>query len=385
MVRTPACQAGGRGFESRLSRKFSMKKIFQIGAGLVGKTMAHDLSKNFELFLADSNLNLLHDIKSELRHIHINHLDVTDTKSLRKWIKPADIVLLAVPGFLGFNALKTIIDCGKDVVDISFSPENILTLNNLAIENDVCAIVDSGIAPGVPNLVLGYWNAKFKVESFDYIVGGLPKNPLPPYNYKAPFSPIDVIEEYTRPARMMINSKIVTKPALSEIEILDILDVGKLEAFNTDGLRSLLSTMSHIPNMKEKTLRYPGHAQLMKSLLDQGLFNKDRIKETSNNLFKDWKLEKNEEEFTVLDINIYGESKNIHYHIYDEFNQETTSSSMARTTGYTATATINMLCNNLWTEKGVYPHEIIGSKKECYNFIINYLQEKDINIDIKHY
>jgi saccharopine dehydrogenase-like NADP-dependent oxidoreductase len=123
----------------------------------------------------------------------------------------------------------------------------------------------------------------------------------------------------------------------------------------------------------------------MKSLLDQGLFNKDRIKETSNNLFKDWKLEKNEEEFTVLDINIYGDSKNIHYHIYDEFNQETTSSSMARTTGYTATATINMLCNNLWTEKGVYPHEIIGSKKECYNFIINYLQEKDINIDIKHY
>ena len=72
---------------------------------------------------------------------------------------------------------------------------------------------------------------------------------------------------------MMINSKIATKPALSEIEILDILDVGKLEAFNTDGLRSLLSTMSHIPNMKEKTLRYPGHAQLMQSLLDQGLFN----------------------------------------------------------------------------------------------------------------
>ena len=383
MVRTPACQAGGRGFESRLSRKFSMKKIFQIGAGLVGKTMAHDLSKNFELFLADSNLNLLQDIKSELSHVHIKHLDVTDTKSLRKWIKDADIVLLAVPGFLGFNALKTIIECGKDVVDISFSPEDTLELNDLAITNDVCAVVDAGVAPGIPNFVLGYWNSQVEVEAFDYLVGGLPQNPSPPYNYKAPFSPIDVIEEYTRPARMMINSKIVTKPALSEIEILDILDVGKLEAFNTDGLRSLLSTMSHIPNMKEKTLRYPGHAQLMQSLLDQGLFNKDRIKETSDNLFKDWKLGKNEKEFTVLDINIYSPAKNIHYHLYDEFNDNTQSSSMARTTGYTATATINMLANNLWDKKGVNPPENVGSSKKCIDFLFQYFLDRNISLSVK--
>jgi saccharopine dehydrogenase-like NADP-dependent oxidoreductase len=213
-------------------------------------------------------------------------------------------------------------------------------------------------------------------------VGGLPQNPSPPYNYKAPFSPIDVIEEYTRPARMMINSKIVTKPALSEIEILDILDVGKLEAFNTDGLRSLLSTMSHIPNMKEKTLRYPGHAQLMQSLLDQGLFNKNRIKETSNNLFKDWKLGKNEKEFTVLDINIHSAAKNIHYHLYDEFNDNTQSSSMARTTGYTATATINMLANNLWDKKGVHPPENVGSSKKCIDFLFQYFLDRKISLSV---
>jgi saccharopine dehydrogenase-like NADP-dependent oxidoreductase len=180
----------------------------------------------------------------------------------------------------------------------------------------------------------------------------------------------------------MINSKIVTKPALSEIEILDILDVGKLEAFNTDGLRSLLSTMSHIPNMKEKTLRYPGHAQLMQSLLDQGLFNKDRIKETSNNLFKDWKLGKNEKEFTVLDINIYSAAKNIHYHLYDEFNDNTQSSSMARTTGYTATATINMLANNLWNKKGIHPPENVGSSKKCFDFLFQYFLDRNISLSV---
>ena len=383
MVRTPACQAGGRGFESRLSRKFSMKKIFQIGAGLVGKTMALDLSKNFELHLADSNYKLLESIKNKNGNIKIKQLDITDSKSLTTWIKKADIVLLAVPGFLGFDALKTIIECGKNVVDISFSPENVLELNNLAIKNNVCAVVDAGVAPGIPNFVLGYWNSQVKVEAFDYIVGGLPKNPLPPYNYKAPFSPIDVIEEYTRPARMMIDSKIVTKPALSEIEILDILDVGKLEAFNTDGLRSLLSTMSHIPNMKEKTLRYPGHAELILSKLNQGLFDEDNIKETAKNLFQDWKLGKNEKEFTVLDINIYSAEKNIHYHLYDEFNNDTQSSSMARTTGYTATATINMLANNLWNEKGVHPPENIGLEKSCIKFLFKYFNSRGISIKEK--
>ena len=140
--------------------------------------------------------------------------------------KDADIVLLAVPGFLGFDALKTIIERGKDIVDISFSPENVLILHDLAVKNDVCAVVDAGVAPGIPNFVLGYWNSQLEVEAFEYVVGGLPKNPIPPYYYKAPFSPIDVIEEYTRPARMMIDSKVKIKPALSDIEELKIDDVG---------------------------------------------------------------------------------------------------------------------------------------------------------------
>ena len=357
-----------------------MKKIFQVGAGLVGKTMALDLSKNYELHLGDTNLDLLNEIKNEDQSIHIQKIDVQDKENFRTWIADADIVLLAVPGFLGFEALKTIIKCGKDIVDISFSPENVLSLNDLAIENDVCAVVDAGVAPGIPNFLLGYWNEKIKVNSFDYMVGGLPKNPSPPYNYKAPFSPIDVIEEYTRPARMMINSKVEVKPALSEIEEFEIDDVGMLEAFNTDGLRSLLTTMSHIPNMKEKTLRYPGHASLMQSMIDRNFFDKNNFDLTVKKLFTEWKLENYEPEFTVLDINIYGDEQNIHYHLYDEMDMLSKSSSMARTTGYTATATVNMLLNDLWSKKGVSPPEVVGTNECCINYLLDYLSSRNVRI-----
>ena len=357
-----------------------MKKIFQVGAGLVGKTMALDLSQDYELHLADIDLDLLNSIKNHDSSIHINQINVQNQNELSLWIAEADIVLLAVPGFLGYQSLKTIINCGKDVVDISFSPENVLTLDQLAKEKNVTAVVDAGVAPGIPNFLLGYWNSKMKINSFDYCVGGLPKNPSPPYNYKAPFSPIDVIEEYTRPARMRINSQVVTKPALSDLEIFNFSEIGKLEAFNTDGLRSLLQTMSHIPNMKEKTLRYPGHAKLMQSMIDDGLFNNKNFDKTINELFKDWKLKEDELEFTILDVNIYSDSKNIHYHLYDETDDISKSSSMARTTGFTATATINMLLNNLWSKKGVFPPELIGENEQCIDFLLSYLSARNVTM-----
>ena len=357
-----------------------MKKIFQVGAGLVGKTMALDLSQDYELHLADFDLDLLNSIKNHDSSIHINQINVQNQNELSLWIAEADIVLLAVPGFLGYQSLKTIINCGKDVVDISFSPENVLTLDQLAKEKNVTAVVDAGVAPGIPNFLLGYWNSKMKINSFDYCVGGLPKNPSPPYNYKAPFSPIDVIEEYTRPARMRINSQVVTKPALSDLEIFNFSEIGKLEAFNTDGLRSLLQTMSHIPNMKEKTLRYPGHAKLMQSMIDDGLFNNKNFDNTINELFKDWKLKEDELEFTILDVNIYSDTKNIHYHLYDETDDISKSSSMARTTGFTATATINMLLNNLWSKKGVFPPELVGKNEQCIDFLLSYLSARNVRM-----
>ena len=350
---------------------------------MIGSAMALDLAKNHDVFLSDNNKKSLAKIQSQNNSIEIQQLDVTNKSALSQWIQPADIVLLAVPGFLGYEALKTIIETGKHVVDISFSQENVLDLNTLAKKNNVISIVDAGVAPGIPNYLLGYWNSKIEIKSFEYYVGGLPKNPTPPFYYKAPFSPIDVIEEYIRPARMMIDGKLITKPALSDLETIEFEEVGKLEAFNTDGLRSILSTMNHVPNMKEKTLRYPKHAQLMINYKNKGLFDEDNIQETSRQLFKDWKLEENEQEFTIMDIIIEGTTEKIKYHLYDEFNTTSQTSSMARTTGYTATATINLILEKLWIDSGVFPPEIIGKKEQCMHHILNYLETRNIIITKK--
>ena len=359
-----------------------MAKIFQIGAGLVGRTMAIDLAKNHELHLADFNYSLLQKIQSKCPSIKIKQLDATDKNQLQAFIKQADIVLLAVPGFLGFQALKCILEAEKNVVDISFSAEDSMALSSIAESKGVTAIVDAGVAPGIPNYLLGYHDSLMKIESFEYYVGGLPKQPKPPYNYKAPFSPIDVIEEYTRPARMMVNRILVEKPALSDIEIKAFKDAGNLEAFNTDGLRSILTTMPHIPNMKEKTLRFPGHANLMQSLHKSGKFDPDQIEATSKSLLKEWELSPGESEFTILDVIIKGENKSISYHLYDEYDKKNDMTSMSRSTGFTATATIELILNGYFKDNGIFPPELVGKKDGCTKFILDYLKDRDLSIEL---
>ena len=255
-------------------------------------------------------------------------------------------------------------------------------------QHNITAIVDCGVAPGMSNLILGYHNARMKIDSFECMVGGLPKKRIQPFEYKAPFSPIDVLEEYTRPARYVENGNIVTKPALSDAELIDFEKIGTLESFNTDGLRSILFTMNHIPNMKEKTLRYPGHIDLMKALIKAGFLNTAPVnfkgqqispmEFTSALLFDQWKLGITEEEFTLMAIVIKGEGKTIHYGLYDEYDRQTQTSSMGRTTGYTCTAALNMLINNLFTAKGVFPPELVGKDEGCFNFIMDYLKERNV-------
>ena len=154
-----------------------------------------------------------------------------------------DGVICAVIGVLGFQTLKTIIETGKDVVDISFFPENSLELAALEKEKGGTAIVDCGVAPGIDTIILGRYNELYKISNFECLVGGLPKIKKWPFYYKAPFSPIDVIEEYTRPARYVENGHVIIREPLTDCEFVDFDKVGTLESFNTDGLRTIISTL----------------------------------------------------------------------------------------------------------------------------------------------
>jgi len=371
-----------------------MISIIVLGAGMVGSTMAIDLATKHRVTISDLNNNALKKVAKKGTTLTTLQLDVTNKKELQQVLKPFDLVICAVPGYLGFQTLKAVIEAQKNVVDISFFPENSLELDQLAKEKNVTAIVDCGVAPGMGNIILGYYNEKLKLTDFECLVGGLPKVKKWPFNYKAPFSPVDVIEEYTRPARYIENGTVITKEALSDCEYVDFKGIGTLESFNSDGLRSLIFTMPHIKNMKEKTLRYPGHVEYVKMLKESGFFNKEKITIngtsispldfTSKILFNEWKLGETEEELTVMRItlkesNSKGQLKTIVYNLHDEYCEKTQTTSMARTTGYTATAVANLFLDGLFVEKGIFPPELIGKHEICFNYILNYLEERNIH------
>ena len=367
--------------------------VLVLGCGLVGRPMALDLAteESFNITVADVNLKNLKKIPASLP-IKKMQKDISNADQLKSLLKKADIVVNAVPGFMGFNTLKEIIKAKKNVVDIAFFPEDPFELDELANENNVTAVVDCGVAPGMSNLLSGYVNSILdKTETILIYVGGLPVVREYPYEYKAGFSPIDVIEEYTRPARYIENSKLVIRPALSDPEFLNFDEVGTLEAFNSDGLRTLAQTLS-VPNMKEKTLRYPGHIEKMQVLRESGFFSQNEIEIngvkikpvdfTSKLLFPMWELKEGDEEFTVMRIVIEGEKdkKKIRYtyNLLDRHDKKTNIHSMARTTGYTATSTVRMLAKGLFDQKGICPPEFIGQKSDCVDFMLSELKERGV-------
>lgn len=369
-------------------------RIIVLGAGLVGGPIAIDLSKDkhFEVSVCDISQQALERL-SENYNIDTVQKDLSAADNIKRAIKDFDLVVSAVPGFMGFKTLKTIIESGKNVVDIAFFPEDPFLLDDLAKETGVTAIVDCGVAPGMSNILTAYAADKLdEVDTAIIYVGGLPQIRQWPYEYKAVFSPVDVIEEYTRPAHYIENGHLVVRPALSDRELINFHGIGTLEAFNSDGLRTMAKTIK-AKNLKEKTLRYPGHAEKISILRHTGFFSKEKIEIdghwisplefTAKLLFPKWKLMPGEEDITVMQIKVDGfkDEKEVSYtyDLLDRYDKSTGIHSMARTTGYTAAMAARMLYEKLYKTKGISPPEYIGEHPECVNFILNGLRDRGVN------
>ncbi len=367
----------------------ALKKITVLGCGLVGSAIAVDLCRDYNVTVADLDSEKLNEVQLN-NPIRIVQCDFLNINELKRIVNDSDLVISAVPGSIGYRVLKSLIELNKNVVDISFFAEDPFELNDEVKKRNLTVVIDCGVCPGLSNVILGYHNKREKLISYKVYVGGLPKNPKPPFNYKAPFSPSDVIEEYTRLARFVKDGKVIVKEALSDVEIIEFPKVGKLEAFNTDGLRSLLYTMQ-IPNMIEKTLRYPGHSELIKAFRDAGFFGQEKllidkveirpIDFTSKILYQKLKLEKEEKEFTVMKILIESENNKIEYNLYNEYDDKTQTTSMARTTGYTCTAIVRLILEKNFQLSGIIAPEIIGEDEKNYGSILDYLKKKNIYLE----
>jgi lysine 6-dehydrogenase len=281
--------------------------------------------------------------------------------------------------------LRSVLEAGKNVVDISFFEEDAFELDELAREKGCVAIVDCGVAPGCSNLLLGlHAGAMDRIDRFWCAVGGLPVVRQWPFEYRAPFSPIDVIAEYTRPARFRRGGSEVVMPALSEVELVDLPGVGTLEAFNTDGLRTLLRTVP-FPDMVEKTLRYPGHADRMRMLRETGFFGEQSVQlpgggaarpldVTARLLFDAWRFPEGEADLTVMRVIVEGIAAGQRvrhtYDLLDTFDEATGTPSMTRTTGYTCTAAVRLLAAGRYTTPGITPPEMLGRAQGCADFML---------------
>lgn len=369
-------------------------KITVLGSGLVGGPMAMDLAEEprYAVSVADINAEALAKVRSRAK-VETIQADLSDTAQVKKLIADSDMVVSAVPGRIGFQTLKAILESGKDVVDIAFFPEDVFLLDELAKQKGVRALVDCGVMPGMGSALVGFAADQLdETEDAIIYVGGLPAVREWPYEYKAVFSPADVIEEYIRPARYIENNLLVTRPALSDPEFIDFPEVGTLEAFNTDGLRTMLKTIPAV-NLKEKTMRYPGHIEKMIVLRETGFFSEEKIQVngsqisplelTSRVLFPKWKLKEGEADLTIMKIVVRGkkggQEHTYQYDLFDRYDPQTGIISMARTTGYTATCAVRMLEAGLFKQTGITPPELLGKHPQCVEFLLEQLARRGVH------
>ena len=369
-------------------------KATVFGAGMVGSVIAEDLLESgFNVTIVDYCADALARVSERSNgSISIQHADCSDQSCIAEFASQSDIVFGALPSWLGLKALETVITAAKSYCDISFMAEDPREFDQLAKEHGVTCVVDFGVAPGMSHLLCAHAvHLLDSCERLEIVAGGLPVEREWPFEYKASFSPRDVIEEYIRPARLVEHGNIITREALSECVLIDLPGVGTLEAFNSDGLRTLCDTLV-VPFMRERTLRYPGHAEMMKTLRTAGFFSEEPmniddktvrpIDMTSKILADSWKYKQGEADLTVMQVEAEGKLGNEHvricWNLLDYYDSVKDQSSMARATGFPAAAIGRMIVDGTVNLPGVHPPETFGDNTTVVNRLLAELETRGI-------
>ncbi|MCF8067928.1 MAG: saccharopine dehydrogenase NADP-binding domain-containing protein [Desulfobacterales bacterium] len=372
-----------------------MSRVVVLGCGAVGRDIAIDLCKDpddevISVDISRENLAQLageHPIKTRLE-------DLSRVEGITRAVENADIVIGSVPGSLGYAMLETVIRAGRNIVDISYFPEDPFGLDDLAKEKGVTAVVDCGVVPGMSNIILGDHMRRMKVSRYECYVGGNPKSRNAPLGYLSPFPVLEVLEEYTEDGRMVENGKVVARPMLAETMTIDLDKVGTMACLNSDGLRTLIHTsISEIPDMFEKTLRYPDHVDKMRTFNDSGFFSQTPIEvkgisvrpvDVATSLITPlWKYKPGEADLTVMRLIISGveDGKPVTYtyDMYDEYDPETETLSMSRTTGYTCNAVARLVLDGGYSQTGISAPEFVGRVEGCWESVDRYLKDRGVH------
>ena len=345
-------------------------KALVLGCGNIGSVATQDLAESMptvEVSVADKNTVRAKKVAEAIGADNVVgiQLDASNYNELVHTLEAFDLVMGFLPGDLGYSLVKACVDAGKDLVDVSYMPENPLALNSEAARANVIVVPSCGLAPGISNILVGHAVGKLdETQTVHIMVGGLPATPVPPLDYVITFSVDSVIDEYTRKARIVKDSRAIDVEALSGLEEIEFPGVGKLEAFYTDGLKTLLHTIEGVNEMWEKTLRYPGHAEKMELLRALGFFDEEPVdvngvnispRRLSSGLLGRRLLLPRVKDIVAMRIEVSGIRNGTHvqyaYQLFDQYDERKRITAMARTTAYTASIISQLILKETIKEK----------------------------------
>lgn len=373
--------------------------ILVLGSGMMGRAIVHDLIKNSyfkNITIADqSKINLDNfDCYFKTKNIGYKQIDVKKFHDVKKIFLENDVVISAIPYYFNYELTKIAISTKTHFLDLGGNNQIVNKQRNLikqAKKNESIIIPDCGLAPGIASTITR--DIVENLNNINYVkirVGGLPISPKPPLNYQIVFSPNGLINEYIEDSIILQNKDIINKKSMTEIEkIIFPKPFGELEAFLTSGGCSTLpyTYRDKINYLDYKTVRYPGHCEKFKLLLDFLLGDEKTIKINNidlnpRDIFIEFlkNLPVNQRDVVLLKVLTQGEKNgkliNMNYTLIDYYDVENNLTAMMRTTGFPVSVIAQMIERNIITKKGVFcPEEIVP----CEIFF-DELKKRDIRI-----
>ncbi|HEY9790130.1 MAG TPA: saccharopine dehydrogenase C-terminal domain-containing protein [Candidatus Obscuribacterales bacterium] len=354
-------------------------RIVVFGGGMQGRVIAQNLlarPEKPEVLIADLRQPPVVPTGAKFAKC-----DVLDAKQVAELVKGADATVLAVPSQIAHAALANLCATGVAVADVSFTPDPPLSLDGAAKKSGSCCVVDVGVAPGLSHILVALAHTELKgLDKATILVGGIPQEPPSTFRHAIYFNPHDLLAEYIRPARARKHGMFIEPAPLDvPLEVYHDSELGHLEAFLSDGLRSLLDSFPDIPEMAELTLRWPGHVQTMANLRDMGMFNEQvTVAAIADALGKRYPAEKYPDVLLMVVEGSKGNESRA-WRLIDRRTKD--ESAMSRTTGYTTAAVAMVLARKEFAEPGVHAPERLGKDPKIAKAIVADLAERGVKVE----
>ena len=356
-------------------------KILVLGAGRMGHGAVYDLVHNSPdvtaVTISDFDVKKAESVAEAVGtgRVTATHMDAANYADVVDLMRGHDSAISCVNYWYNEALSRAAIETGTNFCDLggnNYVVDEQLALDVQAKAVGVNIIPDCGLAPGMVSILAMHGAAKFdEVEEIHIRVGGLPQNPQPPLNYQLVFSVEGLINEYIEVARVIRGGEIREVDSMTEIEELAFDGFPPLEAFQTSGGTSTLpdTFLGRIRELDYKTIRYAGHCEKFKTMIDLGLCSSDEIvadyvKVKPRKVFGELlqrHLPADGPDYVLVRLDFAGktggETKKLRYDIIDKQDEATGLSAMMRTTAFPASIIAQMMASGDVLERGATPQE----------------------------